>query len=376
MFNKIDLKKLSLLTSPDRAFLSIYLNSPRSLTSMKKRIKEMEILLEDNKDEALYFQENMKTVEKYLKENPFLNCSLSIFSCWLLNYLQVYPLNITVPDLLIVDSSPYIRPIAELKDEYENFVVVALDNNMAKIFLITSGKITSEEDIEGHIKNHVKKGGWSQQRYERRRDRELMEYSKEIIEYLLEMEKKELFRRIILVGGREMITELKKKFPESLKKKLTGEKNLDLKKDERIINREIFELFFIEERKSEKALWERIKSEFMTGGLGAIGHLWVLEEAKAGNIEKLIINKHAKIEGIRCRNCDHLSGITGNYLTGEPYDFCMGCESKDIFKVDLVNEIVEICAQINSEVDFADDIPALSKIGDMAALLRYRPVEV
>jgi len=368
VFNKIDLKKLSLLTAPDRAFLSLYLKSPASLSFMKKRTKELEAILEDNKDELLYFRENIKAVENYLRENPFERGSLCIFSCWVLDYMEVYPLTVTVPDLFMVDSSPYIRPIAELQDEYENFAVVAADNTMAKIFLITSAKVTAEEDIEGHIKNHVKKGGWSQQRYERRRDKELLEYSKEIIEHLLELEKRESFRRILLVGGKEIIIELKNRFPERLNKKLAGEKNLDLKKDKRIINREIFELFFVEERKSEKALWERIKGEFMTGGLGAIGYIWVLDEAKEGNIEKLIVNKHAKIEGMRCRNCD--------YLSGQILNFCLGCESKSVFKVDLINEIVEICAKINAEVDFVEDIPVLSKIGDMAALLRYKTWEV
>jgi len=62
VFNKIDLKKLSLLTAPDRAFLSLYLKSPASLSFMKKRTKELEAILEDNKDELLYFRENIKAV--------------------------------------------------------------------------------------------------------------------------------------------------------------------------------------------------------------------------------------------------------------------------------------------------------------------------
>jgi peptide chain release factor subunit 1 len=334
---------------------------------MKKRLKEIENIMEEHEDELLYFRENLTLLENYLKENPFKG-SICIFCCWVLNYIEAFHLNVPVPDFILVDSSPYIRPLAELQDEYENFVVVAVDNNMAKIYLVTSAKVTSEEDIKGHIKNHVKKGGWSQQRYERRRDKELLEYSNEIIDTLLEMDKKEHFRRIILVGGKEAIIEIKNRLPDSLRKKLSGEKNLDLKKDERIINREIFELFFIEERKSEKALWERIKGEFMKGGLGAIGPIWVLDEAKEGNIEKLIVNKHGKIDGVRCRNCD--------YLSAEKCDFCLGCESKSLFKVDLINELVEICAQTNGEVDFVEDIPVLSKIGHMAALLRYKSWDI
>lgn len=364
MFDKIDLKKLSHITAPDRAFVSIYLNSPASLSSMKKRIKQTETILTENKDELTYFQENIKAINNYLELHPFTSRSLCIFSSWVLDYLEAYPLNMPVADLLWIDSSPYIRPLAELQDEYENFVVVAADNSGAKIFLLTSAVITSEEHLRGNIKNHVRKGGWSQQRYERRRDKQLFEYGKEICEKIMDLDKKEAFRRILLVGGKEIILEIKNRMPPYLMKKLVGEKNLDLGKDERIINKEIFDLFFIEERKSEKELWKRIKTEFMQSGLGALGHPWVLKEAKAGNIEKLIVNKNAKIDGMRCRNCD--------YLSGKIYEFCPGCESTSVFKVDLVNEIIEICAITGADVDFVTDIPVLSKIGDMAALLRYK----
>jgi hypothetical protein len=44
--------------------------------------------------------------------------------------------------------------------------------------------------------------------------------------------------------------------------------------------------------------------------------------------------------------------------------------------VDLINELVEICAQTNGEVDFVEDIPVLSKIGHMAALLRYKSWDI
>jgi len=76
-----------------------------------------------------------------------------------------------------------------------------------------------------------------------------------------------------------------------------------------------------------------------------------------------VYKRQLQVEGIRCRDCEHL-GI--GYV-----DTCQECGSKDIFKVDLVNEIVELCMQTGATVDFVDAPEDLMDLGGIAALLRY-----
>ncbi len=363
MFDEIDLKKLAKLTSHDRAFLSIYLSSPESLEIIERRIKNIKNILKENKDDLKHFEENIRLVEDYFAQDLYRSGSLCIFCCWLLDYFKAYPLNVPVENIIWVDSSPYIRPLAELKDEYENFAVVVADNNIARIFLVASAKADSEERIKGNIKNHVKVGGWSQQRYERRRDKKLHYYSREIVDKLIELEKKEEFRRIILVGSKKILAEIKKTLTNQLTQKLVGERALDLSKGENYINQEIFDLFFIEERKSESDLWREIKNHYLRGEPAAVGVEDVLFSAKMGRIEKAVVNRDVKINGIRCRDCEGL-------FSGELAK-CPDCDSISVFKVDLINEIVELLSTTNAEVDFVDEIEELKDVGNIAALLRY-----
>ncbi|UCD86053.1 MAG: host attachment protein [Deltaproteobacteria bacterium] len=363
MFDEIDLKKLAKLTSHDRAFLSIYLSSPESLEIIERRIDNIRKLFKENKDESKHFEENIKLVKDYLDKDLYQSGSLCIFCCWLLDYFEAYPLNVTVENIIWVDSSPYIRPLAELKDEYENFAVVVADNEIAKIFLVTSAKADSEEKIKGNIKNRVKVGGWSQQRYERRRDKKIQYYSREIVDRLIELEKKEEFRRIILVGSKKILTEIRSALTNQLTQKLVGEKALDLRKGENYINKEIFDLFFIEERKSEKKLWEEIKNHYLRGEPAVVGVDDVLFSSKMGRVEKVIVNRDVEINGIRCRDCE---GLFNREL-----DKCPDCGSTSLFKVDLINEIVELLSTTKAEVDFVDEIEELKDVGDIAALLRY-----
>src|SRR5690606_7133511 len=109
------------------------------------------------------------------------------------DYLQVIRLERSVPDLLWVDSSPYIRPLAELRDEYENFVVVAASNTDTRVYVVTSAKPDEEARVRGDVKNHVKVGGWSQKRYARRRDKELHHYAREIADVLSDLAARESF---------------------------------------------------------------------------------------------------------------------------------------------------------------------------------------
>jgi len=68
-----------------------------------------------------------------------------------------------------------------------------------------AGQADTAKTIKGKEKNHVKVGGWSQQRYERRRDKEIHHYSDEIVNRLKELNTEKAFDRIVLVGGKEIL---------------------------------------------------------------------------------------------------------------------------------------------------------------------------
>ncbi|MHC4661251.1 MAG: baeRF10 domain-containing protein [Planctomycetota bacterium] len=363
MLKDVNLRELAEATAPDRAFLSLYLSNAAAFESLQKRIRKTKSLLKDNRDEREYFDENMKLVEKHLKKNPIESGGLCIFACWALDFFKAVPLDVPVPDLLIVDSSPYIRPLAELQDEYENFAVVTADNKSASIYMVISAKAESEKRVTGNIKNHVRKGGWSQQRYERRRDKQLHNYAKDIADRLAELDRTESFRRILMAGSKETLNEIRRVLPAHLVKKLVGEKTMNLSEGGQVVNREIFDLYFDEERRSEEKLWERIRNEYLRKGKAAVGAADVLRAVKAGRVSKVVVTRGAGMDGARCRECDYLGA-------GTPAA-CPECASDSVYKVDLINEIVELLATTGAEADFVDPIPGLSEVGDIAALLRY-----
>jgi peptide chain release factor subunit 1 len=366
MFSEIDLRELTELTSPDRCFLSLYIEGPESLEHIEQRIGKMSKALDGNeaeRDEREHLKQNWGMVQKYWERNPYKKGSACIFVCWLLDYLKVITLPVKVKDLVWLDSSPYVRPLAELQDEYENVAVVVVDNKTARIFMVSSEVAIDTEVVHGNVKNHVRKGGWSQQRYERRRDKQIQNYAKEIVQDLQSIEKKEHIDHILLVGGKEILHEIYDNLPRVLQEK-TASKRSDLHKGGTSINEDIQELFVEAEKESDNDIWERIRGEYLRSGLGVVGIENVLAAAIQGKVDRMIVCREFNHTGYRCRECDT--------LFTKPIEVCTTCNSTSLFEVDAVNEIVEIVVKQGGETDFVDPIGTLVESGSIGALLRYK----
>lgn len=365
MFADIDLNRLSNIATPERTCLSVYLASPKSVHDLDRRLERAKQVLrrEGEKSETEHFEENAKAIKKSLEQNPLTSGSLCLFSCWILDFFEVHSLSVRVADDLRVDSSPYILPLAELQDDYEDVAVVVADNKKTRIFVVSSAVAGEEEVIAGNVKNHVRKGGWSQQRYERRRDKQLLLYAREIVAALKVLDRSESFRRILFVGGKEILRIIYENLPQPLQKRAC-KKAIDLSKGEHVINRDIMTLFAEQERLSERTLWEKIRAEYLRGGLGIIGIEQVLAAAKAGQIENLLVDRNFKPKGKRCRDCEQLDG--------PGTESCTQCGSASCFEVDLVNEVIELVKQSGGQVDLADPIDTLTQAGSIAAFTRYK----
>ncbi|MBX2999322.1 MAG: hypothetical protein KF893_12480 [Caldilineaceae bacterium] len=359
----INLRAFSELEGAERAFASLYLSSPDAINTLPQREATIYELLADNAEETEHFTENMKLIHGWLAENPFQSEGLCVFACWALDYVQGIPLSVSVPDLLRVGPALYLRPLAELQDEYENFVIVVADNRATRILEVTSAMAETAKKVRGDVTNAVRKGGWSQKRYARRRQKELLHYAKEINEVLSELIRKKKYNRIVLMGSMETLAELESVLDQPVAEKVIGKRTTDTAQGEADLIDEAYELFFAEERDEEIRLWDRIKDEYLSDGLAVVGAKDVLDALHLGRIEEIIVTRDAEIRGTRCRDCE-------NIVHGTP-EICVVCKSDSVFTVDLVDELVRRAELTSAAVEFTDPIEGLSKQGDVAALLRY-----
>lgn len=363
MFNQTQIRQLAEMSGPERAFTTLYIGAGTKFSAFHKRIHDIRSMLAENPVEAEYFEENLKLIEQYLDKHEPGEHGMCVVACWALDVLTGTPLAVATQELLRVGSSPYIRPMAEFQDEYENFVVVMADNTDAHVFLVSSAVVHDEASVDGHVKNHVRKGGWSQKRYQRRRDNQLLHYAKEIDQELAALNQSVEFRRLLLVGSEETLNEIKSSLTPTLAEKIAGVKALDLGRSDDELWEEIYRLHFAGERASEQELWGKVREEYLSGGLAVAGIGEVAAAAQQGRVHRAIVTRDAKLHGKQCSNCETL-GVAG-------IEQCHSCGSNELFPVDLVNKITTLVYNTSASIDFVDPIPELTRVGDIAALTRY-----
>lgn len=363
MIQSIDLRSLADLHGNGRDFLSIYCNSRDNFEGLKNRLHELEQLVEDQEDEAEHFDMTLGLIRETLDKCEINGSGFAAFGCGLLDFVQVYKLNLPVTEGAYLAPAPYILPLAMLRDEYQTFAVVACSNDGASIHLVTEEKAAEEERVRGGVKNHVKKGGWSQKRYARRRENQLSRYAAEVAEALTEIVKSHQIERIVLTGSEETMNEIEYELPPDIAEKIIGKEAFDLHRGTDEVIDAAYEVYFASERKEEQNLWEEIRNEVMRHGLGVAGPTRVLEALQQGRVDTLLMTMNTHIPGMQCRDCETV-------VHGTP-ETCQSCGSRSVFEVELAEVLTQWAERTSAWVEFSEEIPGLSKAKHVAALLRY-----
>lgn len=137
MLHGINLKHLAEMESPERAVLSFYASSQEDFGLLEARVERIRILLEDSPDEIEHFEYGLDMLRSKLEELRVEESGVCVFACYALDICQAFQLPSEVPFVLRVDTAPYIRPLARLQDEFEEFLVVACDNQKPIFFLLS-----------------------------------------------------------------------------------------------------------------------------------------------------------------------------------------------------------------------------------------------
>jgi len=364
MLQNIDLRELSELRGNGRDVVSAYFSGEHGLSQLASRERHLRDLLEDDEMEAENFERSMQRIRDLLADHSVRKAEgVCFFSSEVLDFARGYPISMPVPNRLIVGPAPFIRPLAELQDEYETFAMVVCSNDRTRIHLVTNEVTEVEAAIKGGIKNHVRKGGWSQQRYERRRDEQLSRYGEDVSNELQQIVKDYDINRIVLLGSDESIRAIEEELPEQIAEKIVAREPFDLDRSKDEMLEAAYESYFEDERESEIDLWERIKNYSMSDGRAVTGAEPTLQAAKIGRVEAAIVTRDAKQKGTRCPACDDVFATQ--------VDQCPECQSTDVFPVDLIDAIARYLELTSARIDFSDPIKGLTKCGDVAALLRY-----
>jgi peptide chain release factor subunit 1 len=333
-------------------FVSVYFNG-KDKKFLRRREQAIRKVLD--KEEYENFEKTMEKIRNYLEGNNGFN--VAIFASAKHDFFKVVTLTIRPVNELIVDSSPYVRPLAELADTWKPFTLILLNSNHAKIYSVTCGDISIEDEISAEIMSKHKKGGWSQARFQRLRKGSIHSFFTELIEEM----QKSASNNIILAGPGQAKHELRRIMPKNLQENIVSLIDTDID-DERELFKESMGVMAQKEIKSERDILESFKKEVLTDGLAVYGIDATKEAVRNGQVEILLVEKDYTLKGWICERCQIIGNDTANT--------CYNC-GNNVSEVDVIEEIIELANRADTLVEFING-DEMKKYGHIAALLRYK----
>ena len=363
-----EIKELSEVYDPENkdSYITLYLDMD-SLDNkfLERRKKSCKSALKGEKDLLENFDRTMQIIEDYVGKGGSKKDrkGLVIFASDIHNFLKVYELKIPVENLMVVDTSPYIRPLARLIDEYEAFGLVLLDSQRAKIYVVSSGKVEVAKKKGIDVINKHKKGGWSQARFQRLRKGAIDHFLKEVSEDVEKLFREDDIKKIIIAGSGTAKNTFKDFLSPNIKSNVVDVIDIDFDEAEGIIISKAEEIVSEDEKKKSDENVLRLKEEILRNGLAVHGLKETMDAVSNGQMDLLLVSKDYKVRGWICEKCQT---VEAGVLEKCPY-----CES-DTSEVDVIEEIIEFAKRKDTEIEFVGDNLVLDELGGVGGLLRYR----
>ncbi len=280
---------------------------------------------------------------------------------------EVLPLEVMVPSLVSVGSSPSTALLAQVMEEYPRMAVLMLDGGDARIYSAEQGSDSESDRESTELPGRHAQGGWAQARYERHVEFHHAMHLKSVAEKLEGMYREQPFDRLVIVGAERAAKEFEALLPEEIRRRLIGKLTANFKqeRDSEILDR-ARALREEDERRLELALVSRITELTDAKGRGTLGIDETLKALTEGRVDTLVVGEGVTKAGTACLNCD--------FFSADGFSQCPGCAKSEVEDLpDVIEQAIEYAIANGSRVNvvFGGAREMLLSRGGMGALLRY-----
>ncbi len=289
------------------------------------------------------------------------------------DYEQIFGLPYAMKSLIVIDQSPYVRPLGATLGEFPRYLVVLVDRTRARLLAVHMGRVHQLREVESDVPAHVKEGGYrgnAERGIERHIDEHVVRHLKAVIEVVRETIGDGDYDQVVLGGAPEAVSGLKDHLSPSLRHLLAGEIQADLAATSDEIRVGCQALLTEAAAARDQALVERLHEGLTSSGLAVAGMLSTLGALRRGAVATLLVAADFAQPGAECTSCGFL-GLEG---AGE-CPVCGKTASRDV--PDLVREMIDRATDNGAEVRHIGSDPAAARLramGGVGALLRFRLV--
>jgi peptide chain release factor subunit 1 len=186
MISRKDLEGLASLKS-EHGILTAYIQlNPRlrflrqqAATQFKGALKAAQRRYRESRWQEALDRESSKVLGFLLNREPD-GRGLVIFSCQPDSIWEVLPLELTVPNLVDVDTTTKTGLLAQTLEEIPRLIVVVVQRDSARIYVAAQGISEQQAQVATEVPGRHKQGGRSQMRFQRHIDFHVTEHLKKL----------------------------------------------------------------------------------------------------------------------------------------------------------------------------------------------------
>ncbi|KGK98501.1 peptide chain release factor 1 [Methanococcoides methylutens] len=289
------------------------------------------------------------------------------------------------------DSSFYLDPLEEMLREAKTYGLLVLDRREASIGLLVGKHIEPYRNLTSTVPGKQRKGGQSAHRFQQLRLIAIHDFYKRIgdaaSEVFLTVDQKD-FEGVLVGGpsptkeefesGHFLHHEIEKKMLGLFDVAYTDESGLS-----ELVNAASERLEDLDLMVEKKLMQQFFRELVSDSGKATYGEDNVRENLIIGAVDIMLVSEDLRAERmtVRCTSCDYEKKTTSEFKPGDSKTSlgnCPKCGSylEVVEKVDVVDELSEMCDQMSTTVefistDFEEGAQLLNAFGGIVAILRF-----
>ncbi|HEY0096414.1 MAG TPA: VLRF1 family aeRF1-type release factor, partial [Archangium sp.] len=139
------------------------------------------------------------------------------------DYFETVQFPVPVQNRMVVGDRPVVGPLAQALESYHHYGVILLDREHVRILSVYLGTLLDEIERHGDplpVPSHVKAGGYSQSRLQRRKAEEMRHFFKDFAAEVEEFVARYQPQDLVLLGTEENTAKFREFLPDSLLQKI------------------------------------------------------------------------------------------------------------------------------------------------------------
>lgn len=349
-----------------------------------KAHKEEMILIKDLAREAMRHLENKgerdcarEDVERIVRLSSNLRTNgthgKAIFACAAKNIWREFDLP---PELggtqLFVDRHFHLKPLAQLLGASPLLAIVLVDKHRARIFDLRLNELTERDDLFHPLSRRGRSdgfGGYDGGHAQRRVEDEVREHFKTVASALKTLQEKGAFEKWILACQDAHRPPFESQLHPYVSQALIGHFNADLGHVSHDDIRKHAQAILDDWQESRRREMMKLAlNQARSNGRGVTGLRRVLRSLELGEVQALLIGEKLQGHAVECTRCGHVDAHLVSY--------CPVCGHATQEIVDVGEAILPWVVRRDIETFYVKDDAEFDKIGNIAALLRFRAEKV